>query len=97
MSIVSETLAILDRIPVWKELKQLPERVAALEARIAELERRPPPAPVNAHMKPCRACGARAWHITTIAPTRGHFAGSGANDVTWICDACGVSETKLET
>jgi hypothetical protein len=34
-------LALLDKIPIWKQLKELPQRVESLEKRIAELENKP--------------------------------------------------------
>lgn len=53
---VSDILKILESIPVWRRLKDLPERVGKLEERIAMLERglaAPKPAGPS-----CPLCGA---------------------------------------
>lgn len=38
MGMLEELNTLLERIPVWRQLVALPERVATLEARIAALE-----------------------------------------------------------
>lgn len=38
MSIVSDVLAALDRIQWWRELRTVPDRMTALEQRLAALE-----------------------------------------------------------
>jgi len=44
---MSDLIAILDKIPIWKTLKDLPGKVESLENKIAELETKlklaPPP------------------------------------------------------
>jgi hypothetical protein len=51
---VSDILKILDKAPIWKNLKELPARVDALEKRIAELEAEPVEA---SHLHKCAQCG----------------------------------------
>ena len=64
MSVLSDILSslggLLDKIPIWKKLKTLPERIDALEKRIHELETRGV-APKSE--KTCPACGERYFFV----------------------------------
>lgn len=55
---VSDILKILDQIPIWKSLREIPKRMEALEQRIQQLERgaiAPPKAPMKG--RECSSCG----------------------------------------
>ena len=47
---IGDALSILDRIPIWKRVKELPDKVAAIEKRLAVLETKP-------NLPICEACG----------------------------------------
>jgi hypothetical protein len=78
---VSDILKILDKTPIWKSLKDLPKRLEALEARVAQLETSPKQAE---HMHTCAQCGAPA-KVTNVRdhPTFGTF---GVKERTVTCD-----------
>ncbi len=61
---VSDILKILDQVPLWKALKEMPKRIDALEKRIAELEGTPK---ASEHLHTCAQCGAPA-KVTSIRP-----------------------------
>jgi hypothetical protein len=91
MSIVSDVLAALDRLPFWRDLKTLPARVAAIEQRLAAIEgtgaRRAAP--------PCPLCETGALRTKKVepAPLGREF---GIQQHTLVCDnpACGHSQTR---
>ncbi len=92
---VSDFLKILDSIPIWKTLKVLPERIAALEARIAQLEAKNV-LPDKVPAAPCKYCGNRSMRmINSVADSQ--FGDLGANRETWQCAECGQQEKKLTT
>ncbi|WP_313534519.1 hypothetical protein [Haematobacter sp.] len=69
---VSDILKILDQIPIWKTVRDLPARVAALEQRVAALEGRPTKAE---HLTICATCGAPAKVIAVKNHPKFAFAG----------------------
>lgn len=81
MGIVDDTLKVLDRIPIWKRLGEVPAEVDGLMRRVAELEVKLNgkwPADV------CRYCGERAVRLTT------HRGPDARGIVTehWTCGEC---------
>jgi hypothetical protein len=55
---VSDILKILDQVPIWKALREMPKRMEALEQRIQQLERgamTPPKKPMKG--RECSSCG----------------------------------------
>lgn len=82
---------LLEKIPVWRALVGLPDRVEALEKRIAELESRLERAPGDT----CPACGALAMRLER----EGRRMGSGSNGYRhdkWKCSECGhTTERKV--
>ncbi|EEB70302.1 conserved hypothetical protein [Ruegeria sp. R11] len=54
---VSDMLKILEKAPIWKSLKEMPHRIEALEARVAELEAKPSK---PEHLETCEMCGKSA-------------------------------------
>ena len=68
---VSDAIKILDQVPIWKQIRELPKRIAALEQRVAELES----GPKKPTGKECAMCGAQ-MRVTAEHPHR-QFAFSG--------------------
>lgn len=92
MAVLSEILTLLEKWGPWKRISETPDRVDALERRLAALEEK---APKQAG-KPCPACGEPAVRRTSSKP-HARFGGMGAMEEIWTCSACGDSETKLVT
>ncbi|MBC7156375.1 MAG: hypothetical protein H5U20_02545 [Rhodobacteraceae bacterium] len=87
-------MKILDQIPLWRRLRALPDRLAALEERVQALERLsddPPIAPGEA----CAGCGHRAMRRTSSTRSATPFGDLGARDEVWTCANCGATETRL--
>lgn len=88
MGIVDETLKVLDRIPVWKRLQNVPSELDDLQRRVAELEEK-----LNGRWPPdvCKYCGARAVRLAqTYGPdSRGKLTQS------WRCGECTRQEDRM--
>ena len=87
MGILEDTMKILDRIPLWKELQTAPSRIKELEQRVANLEEKLGgkwPADV------CKSCGARAVRmVSVIGPDiNGNMIES------WHCSECNFTEER---
>lgn len=93
---VGDLLSGLQKLVEWKTVVAQAAKVPELERRIALLESRIGSGNANPHT-PCPSCGIGRWHKKGSQPTRGDFAGSGALDVTWGCNHCSYTETRLET
>ena len=94
---VSDILKILDQIPIWKTVKELPAKVAALEERCATLERRLAAAeaePARAPGEACKACGERQLRLKNREKAGGIWADMGVYRETWSCGACGFTEER---
>ncbi|PCI03443.1 MAG: hypothetical protein COB78_10825 [Hyphomicrobiales bacterium] len=89
---VSDILKILDKVPIWKTLSELPRRVEALEqankALLQKLEDQQK-APKIAPGKTCKACGQPASRRTSSSVSKGPFGDLGARDEIWTCSECG--------
>lgn len=86
---IGDVLAILDRIPIWKRVKALPDKIDALERRLAILEEKP-------KLPICEACGEGFMRRQADAPLTGHFAvfnDAGQGLKVYKCDKCGF-ETR---
>lgn len=95
---VSDILKILDQVPIWKTVKELPKRIDALEAENKELRARLDSlleAPRKAQGQLCPACGEPAVRRKSSQPSKGPFGRLGARDEVWSCDACGDTESRL--
>lgn len=93
MAVTGDILAILDKIPIWKRVQAAPDRIDALDKRVAELEARLARAPGQA----CPSCGALEFRVTKSVPSNGPFGELGAKDVTRTCAACAFADTDLVT
>ena len=68
MGVLEDILKALDRVEIWKEVQNTPQRVSALEKRIGALEEKLGgkwPADV------CRYCGERGARLNHAIPCRG--------------------------
>lgn len=90
MAGLSDILSLLDKIPIWKRLTELPAKVEELEKRISALEERP-------LLPICPSCGVGHVHLDRTEELGGSFrrlgAATGASIHVFKCDKCGM-ETK---
>jgi ribosomal protein L37AE/L43A len=79
-----DLLDLLDRIPTWKRLGQVPDRVDQLEKRVADLEEK-----LGGKYPPdvCRSCGERALRLKEVM-------GGGTNEM-WVCQSCNFHEERI--
>jgi len=89
MSMLGDLTALLEKIPVWKRLKAMPDEVDTLKKRIADLEARLQ-APGEAA---CPKCHKATFELirTEDDPT---FRRLGVQRRVYKCSECGHSEFK---
>jgi DNA-directed RNA polymerase subunit RPC12/RpoP len=92
MVVVGDIVELLKRWDRWRRIDETPERVDALEKRIAELESRLQRAPGKA----CPKCGALELRTDKVEPRRDHFGALGAVNRYYKCSACGHTEVHME-
>lgn len=88
MGILEDVMNVLDRIPVWKRLQQVPADVDELKARIAALESKLGekwPADV------CRFCGERAVRLKHVLGPDDR----GMLHENWVCEKCNGHDQRL--
>jgi hypothetical protein len=88
---IGDALSILDHIPIWKRVKELPDKVAAIEKRLAALEAKP-------NLPICEACAEGFMRRQADAPLTGDFAvfnDAGLGLKVYKCDKCGF-ETRVK-
>jgi endogenous inhibitor of DNA gyrase (YacG/DUF329 family) len=92
---VSDILKVLDQIPLWKTVRELPKRVTELERRIsvyeAELKSRPE-LPKIPEARLCPICGAEMKVKEELAHPQFAFAGLKLH--TMECPSCGNKTTR---
>ena len=95
MVVVGDIVELLKRWDRWRRIDETPERVDAVEKRIAELETKLKRAPGEA----CPKCGALEFRTEGTSPGSGLMGGLGLGviDRTLKCGACGHTETHRET
>ena len=95
MVVVGDIVELLKRWDRWRRIDETPERVDALEKRIAELEAKLQRAPGEA----CPKCGALEFRTFRTSPGGGPLGGLGMGIVNreLKCGACGHTETRQET
>jgi len=89
---IGDMLALLDKIPIWKQLKELPEKIESLEKRIGELENKPVPTG-----DVCPKCKKETFELVSNKkhPTFGEV---GVYERYYKCSNCEFEETKtIET
>lgn len=91
MGTIADITSLLEKIPLWKQLKSLPETVARLEDRVVTLER------VLAEDAPadrCPKCRKLTYELQESVPDP-TFGRLGGNRRTYRCASCGFTEKKL--
>jgi hypothetical protein len=88
MSWVSDLAAFADRWKLWARLKQAPDQIEALTARIVALEAALEDCPGQC----CPFCGKRSFRLHRQVPRHNgpHIAGY---DEIWRCEACKDTKT----
>lgn len=81
---IQDILAVLDHWPLWKRMKETPEKVEMLEKRLDALEAKLAPATGEV----CPKCRAPAYHVISNRPIP-NFEWAGKSLDTWQCDVCG--------
>jgi len=89
MGMLEELNTLLERIPVWRQLVALPDRVATLEARLTAVEAQL----AGKTGALCPMCNAPGWKR---AATKPHpvFGDTGLMIDSYACSACGHAEEQ---
>ena len=87
---VGDIVELLKRWDRWKRIDETPERIDALEKRIAELEARLKRAPGEA----CPKCGALEYRVEKSTP-HPQFGEMGTRVHHMKCGACGFADEKM--
>lgn len=90
---VSDILKILDQVPVWRTVKELPKRVQALEEELAVLKEQMK-SPTETTGEPCPFCGKHAMRMEWSTPIGGAMGKLGVMRESWKCQECGRSREK---
>jgi len=89
MGVIEDVIRALERIPAWRRLQELPDHVARLEQRVAELE---------AQLKPgagkCPKCGAMEFMVQASGPAPAPWGALGVLEDKMRCGNCGHSEAR---
>jgi predicted nucleic-acid-binding Zn-ribbon protein len=93
MATFDNLLSILRQWGTWKRIEEAPERIDAVEARLAKLEDRLARAPGEA----CPKCGALEFRTEKAVRNTGHFGVLGALDRHLKCGSCGHTEVHMES
>jgi ribosomal protein S27AE len=95
VAVTDDIVALLKRWDRWRRIDETPERIDALEKRIADLEAKLQRAPG----KECPKCGAWDFRTESALPGGGLMGGLGLGiiDRKMKCGACGHQETRRET
>jgi hypothetical protein len=93
MSAIGDITKILEKIPLWKRLGELPAQVDAIQARVTaleeELKKRPP-------LEKCPICSSGDMKVTAVHP-HPQLGAVGVQERTLRCDnsACGHTEKRI--
>ncbi len=86
-AVTGDILALLDKLPIWKRIKETPARADALEGRIEALEKRLE----RAQGEACQKCGNYTMRLITRGRQTGSYDKAFTND-TWRCTECAHTE-----
>jgi uncharacterized protein with PIN domain len=89
MSTVNELLNLLDKIPLWKRITNLPKEIDLLNQRVALLE-----AKLSGGGDICPSCKQPLFKLTDSEPDK-IFGAAGVSKRTYLCSGCGFTESKL--
>lgn len=89
MAVLSELVELLKRWDVWKRIEATPDKVEALEKRIAALEDKLSRAPGEA----CPKCGTLEFRVESTKP-HPDFGDMGVSIRQCKCGACGFTEQR---
>lgn len=90
MSTVESILALLNKWPAWKRITAAPERIDALEKRVAALENMLQRAPGEK----CPGCGQLALRATGERPDPGPLGMVGSKFRDYKCEHCGYTTSQ---
>jgi predicted RNA-binding Zn-ribbon protein involved in translation (DUF1610 family) len=90
---VGDIVELLKRWDRWKRIDEAPERIDALEKRIAELESRLQRWPGEA----CPACGELEFRVTSSRSSGRGMRHLGARDYSYKCQKCGFEDIRMIT
>jgi len=79
-------MAFFGSMPKWLKVGKCPDRLDALERRVAELEKLLEKHPADA----CPHCGARAARMESVVGR-----GDGTTLQRWVCRDCGFEEPRV--
>jgi predicted nucleic-acid-binding Zn-ribbon protein len=92
MAVIGDVVELLKHWDRWKRIDETPERLDALEKRVAELESKLQRAPGEA----CPKCGALEFRTTRVQPLGGRLGQLGASYRHMECKACKHTERRTE-
>ena len=95
MSTLGDIVSLLEKIPIWKRLKTLPEQFDALYARVVVLEREIAKRP---SLEQCPICNVGTLKVTSVHSHPKRMLGdAGVQEKTFKCDnsACGHTENRI--
>jgi len=87
---MKDLLPLLEKIPIWRRIAELPRRVDELERRLAALEQRPA-------LPICAKCGIGHRRLDREEKMTGAFAvfnDSGTRIRVFKCDQCGFEDRE---
>ena len=93
MSTLGDIVSLLEKIPIWRRLKALPDEFDALKERVAALEieikKRP-------SLESCPICETGHLKVTKVTP-HGHLGDLGIQNRFYKCDNpnCAHTETRI--
>ena len=91
---VFDIVKLLEQVPIWKDLRELPERVEDLEARLTDLEKRLEQ-PAKDPGDPCPSCGIYDFRATKTEMAQGPAGDRGIRVHYMKCRACGFEDEKM--
>lgn len=89
MGLCEDIMKTLERIPVWKRVKELPSEVDALRKRIEAIEKRLD----GGSGKLCPACGSPKFKLESSLPDP-HLGRIGVLNDHFACLECGHQKTQ---
>lgn len=93
MSAIGDIASLLEKIPIWKRLKALPEQFDALQVRVAALENEIAKRP---SLEECPICGTGKLKVTHVGP-HPRMGAVGLQERTLKCDnpSCAHTERRM--